>query len=152
MATLLTENLLAVVHRGSAVLKVIDLDASTIVASVTLDTEELRRGRAMYARQQESFPASASRTSHPSLIVGGTAHSSGDMLLLVGPFTPAEGARVVRISADGAVVHSLRCLYPAFNPNDGPPQFVASDGDNLLLITQAGRVNSYRLPSRIAGL
>ena len=146
VAVPLPANRLAVIHRSTAVLKVIDLDASAgPAASVPLDNDELRWGRSMFARQQESAAAVGANAAHPTLIVAGAAHPSGDILLLVGPFTPTDGARVIRVSPEGSLVESLRCGYPNFNPNDGPPRYIGLDGDDMNLITVRGQVNTYSL-------
>jgi hypothetical protein len=142
---------LAIVHRSSASFKIVDLNTSRVLVSLVLDNEDLRRGRAMFAKQQESFAAMRANSSNPALILGGDVHSSGDMFFLTGPFTPAEGARVLRVNSKGAVVASLRCLYPAFNPDDGPPQFVGVNNDDLYLISSRGHISVYSLSSATTG-
>ena len=131
------------VHRSSAAVKVVDLETGKLISSGVLANEDIDRGRAMFANRPRPPASMAGRTGNPTLIIAGAAHPSGDTFLLVGPFTPAEGARVIRVSPNGHVLESLRCMYPAFKPADGPPDFLEIDNDELYLITRAGHVNVY---------
>ncbi|MCB1018800.1 MAG: hypothetical protein KDC27_02675, partial [Acidobacteria bacterium] len=133
----------AAVHRGTAVLKVLDINTGKLLRSVVLGGEDVDRGRSMYGALPK--PSQSSNVSQPALVISGASGPSGDMFLLIGPFTPSEGARVVRIDANGAVVSSLRCGYEGFKAEDGPPQLVAVDDKELYLASRAGHVRVYPL-------
>ncbi len=143
-------NRVAATHRSSARLKVVDLNTGKVLLSVDLDNEDLRRGRAMFARQQEALLTVRANPSNPSLVLSGAAHSSGDMFFLIGPFAPSEGARVIRVTPNGAVVSSIRCSYSAFKPENGPPQFLGINEDDLYLISSRGHVNVYSIANSAA--
>lgn len=133
----------AAVHRSAANFKLLDLKTGKLLRSTVLDNEDVARGRAMYAALPK--PPASSNTSNPSLVFAGAARSSGDMFLLIGPFTPSEGARVIRVNTSGEIVGSLRCGYQDFRAEDGPPQFVGVNDQELYLASRAGHVRVYPL-------
>ncbi|MCC6589563.1 MAG: hypothetical protein IT168_22895 [Bryobacterales bacterium] len=150
VVSVLPQNRIAVTHRSLAHLKIIDLSTGKVLSSAVLDNEDVRRGRAMFARQQEAAVNMRVNPSNPSIIVAGAAHSSGDMFFLVGPFTPAEGARVIRVSSGSGLVSSIRYAYPRFDPEQGPPRFLAVEQDHVYLISSKGHVNVYPISSTVS--
>lgn len=129
------------VHRGTGSLRVLDLTDGKLLSSVALENEDFERGRAMYAALPKQ-PAS-SNVSNPTLVIAGAADESGNLFLLVGPFAPAEGARVVRVNPQGKVTGALRCSYSDFKAADGPPQLLAAAQGELYLVSRTGYVRAY---------
>ncbi|MCZ2147420.1 MAG: hypothetical protein LC126_06565 [Bryobacterales bacterium] len=137
---------LAVVQRSSGNLKILDLNNSKVTLTTLLNGDDITRGKKMYANYQEKIRVAGGEDPlNPSLVLAIAAHASGDMFLLVGPFAPVEGARVIRVNSNGAVIASLRCAYPAFDAQYGAPQFIGLNGDDLYLVTSRGLINIYRL-------
>jgi|GEM_PF-4725131 len=133
----------AFVGRSSASFHVLDLESGQMTVSTTLAHVDLSHGLAKFSNRPQ--PPPDSRPLNPMLVIAGDAHESGDTFLLIGPFTPTEGARVIQVDPDGRVVGSFRCTYPGFKPEDGPPRFLGVAGDELYLITPRGHVNVYAL-------
>lgn len=136
---------LAVIGRSSASMTILDLHNSKVALRTVLDGGAISRGRTMYANYQKNIRDAGGEPPNPSLILAGATHRSGDMFLLAGPFAPAEGARVIRVNSNGAVTASMRCAYPAFDPQCGAPRFIGLNGDDLYLVTSRGLINIYKL-------
>jgi hypothetical protein len=78
-----------------------------------------------------------------SIVIGGiTVHEGGDIFCLVSPYSPAEGARVLRFDTQGKLKARLRLV----KPEKIGPAFLATIGNRLYLGSPDGRAAFYEIP------
>lgn len=140
----LPSNRVAVVERTTAHLRVLALGTGKLELSVALTHPHILASRNRNVAYLEKIVA-AGGNANVAVISGGAIHSSGDFFLLLAPFHPAEGARVLRIDPRGQIASSFECLYPGFKPEEGPPSFLTAQGNDLYLVSARGKVMAFRI-------
>lgn len=135
---------IALAERTTAQLHIFARRTGRLEWSVVLthpDIVESRTRNAAYFRKVVAGGGNAA----VALISAGASHTCGDFFLLLAPFHPSEGARIVRVNPQGQVTFSYRCMYPGFNPEDGPPGFLTVHDGTLYLVSARGKVMTFRI-------
>lgn len=140
----LPSNRMALLERNTAQLEVLDLRTGALELSVALTHPHLSASRDRNVAYLQKILAGGGSVNVATISAAAT-HSSGDLFLLLAPFHPVEGARVLRVNARGQVASSFECQYPSFTPEDGPPSFLTLAGNHLYLVSARGKIMAFRI-------